>query len=284
MSSYSLGEAQFYNFLIFACLVLTGKAAENFNLSFIGAPSIETSHLFGCTLSWVLNTLSGIGINLLNGIMYVILFVFTIALFLSVWEWVASCFTRKIAPQSVVMTYSQPCALAVGLRTESKNSVYQVSPTGKRSDCTIYGGRPVTPNLTEEEKGELGESPLLIRVSTFFIRIFYGDNGKKIAVIDRTVYERPPPTKDETAIIPSSSPLVEYSYTAHEFKVEPRSFFDDLGAMIKDLPSSNELIDKAKTYNAKVPTVLYRQEFEFASGHRVIKKQKMKSVLNVQQK
>jgi hypothetical protein len=46
--------------------------------------------------------------------------------------------------------------------------------------------------------------------------------------------------------------------------------------MIKDLPHSNELLDKAATYNAKPPTILYRQEFEFSSGHKVIKKRKVK--------
>lgn len=269
--SSSLGEARFYGFLILTSLVLTGKATENFGVSFIGTRSIETSHLFGCTLSWALNSLYAIGINFVDGLLCVILFVFVCAIFLFVWESVASCFTRNTVTQPTLVTY--PRQTRAAWETSLKGGVYQVSPTGKKSDGIIYGNRPVTPNLTKEE--QLGQPSLMIRVSIFFIRIFYGDNGKKIAVIDRTVCVRP------SSPIISSSPLVEYSYSAHQFTEAPQSFLDNMGTLIKDLPDSNVLVEKARTYNAKPPSFLYRQEFEFASGHKIVKKQKMKYTLGI---
>jgi len=281
MSSSSLGETRFYTFLIFACLVLTGKTAENFGVSFLGDRNIDTSHLLGCTLSWMLNSLSTMAINLFNGVIYVILFVFTVAIFLSVWESVLSCFFTRKTTQPVVVSY--PRTVGVCVQTLSENAVYQYSPTGKKSDGIIYGGRPITPNLTEEEE-ESPDASLLIRVSTFFIRIYYGPKGKKIALIDRTVYKRPQDNnnnnkQDEMALLPLA-PLVEYSYSGHEFEVEPTAFLDKLGSTLKNLPNSNELSEKAKTYNEKRPLTLYRQEFEFASGHKIVKKHKIKTTLS----
>lgn len=150
--------------------------------------------------------------------------------------------------------------LSIGTSIKAKS--YQIAPNGEK---TVYNRMPHTLVLDDPLSG----SNRVIRTTSYFMSIRFGEGDKRMAVLHKTIHER---------LLND----VKKTFSIHKYTGSFKKLLACETTFLPDPMTEEEMKRCLASYTTQLPLTVYLQEDLYASGHRVI--DQIKLITNVDTK
>lgn len=140
--------------------------------------------------------------------------------------------------------------IPLSIGTSIKPKSYEIAPNGEK---TMYNKMPHTLVLNDPLSGT---NPV-IRTTSYFMSIRFGEDNMRMAIMHKTINER---------LLND----VKKTFTIHKYTGSFKQLLTCKTTFLSDPITEEEMKECMASYNTQLPLTVYLQEDLYASGHRVI--------------